>query len=55
MESLLAELHEISYITLTFKPEERRIENIMNFVQARIDNLEASEEDRKLSEGRYEG
>jgi hypothetical protein len=55
IEYLLAELHEISYVTLTFKPEERRIENIMKVVKARIDSTETSKPYRKLLQRKYEG
>ncbi len=36
INSLLAELHEIAYVVLSFKPEERRVEGLIEDVRALI-------------------
>jgi glutathione S-transferase len=48
IEDLLAELHEISYVTLTFKPEERRVEGVMDMVREIQARPETSERYRRM-------
>ncbi len=48
IESLLAELHDISYVTLSFKPEERRVEGVMDDVREIMASPDTSNKYRKL-------
>ncbi len=47
IETLLAELHEIAYVVLSFKPEERRAEGIIDDVRALIAREDISEKYRE--------
>lgn len=55
IEPLLDELHAISYVTLTFKPEERRIEGVMDAVQETMNQPGTSEKYKKLLQVKLEG
>ncbi|KAJ9605012.1 hypothetical protein H2200_010401 [Cladophialophora chaetospira] len=54
IEDLLAELHEISYVTLSFKPEERRVEGVMDKVREIQNRPDTSERYRKLLQVKYD-
>ncbi len=54
IDSLLHELHQISYVTLSFKPEERRIEGVMDFVRQLQDRPDTSERYRGMLQKKYD-
>ncbi|OCT46774.1 hypothetical protein CLCR_02036 [Cladophialophora carrionii] len=54
IDSLLQELHEISYVTLSFKPEERRVEGVMDAVREIMDRPDTSDKYRKLLQGKFD-
>ena len=54
IESLLEELHEISYVTLSFKPEERRVEGVMDDVSKIMARPDTSDKYRKLLQGKLD-
>ena len=54
IKELLAELHEISYVTLSFKPEERRVEGVMDAVREIQDRPDTSDRYRKLLQVKHD-
>ncbi|KIW72337.1 hypothetical protein PV04_00537 [Phialophora macrospora] len=54
IDSLLEELHEISYVTLSFKPEERRVEGVMEAVRQIMDRSDTSDRYRKMLQGKLD-
>lgn len=54
IETLLAELHEIAYVVLSFEPEERRVETIIEDVRALIAREDISDNYRTALEKKLE-
>ncbi|KIX95926.1 uncharacterized protein Z520_08181 [Fonsecaea multimorphosa CBS 102226] len=54
IESLLEELHEISYVTISFKPEDRRVEGVMEAVQEIMARPDTSPRYREMLQRKFD-
>ncbi|KIW30508.1 uncharacterized protein PV07_06250 [Cladophialophora immunda] len=54
IESLLAELHGISYVTISFKPEDRRTEGVMEAVQEIMARPDTSPRYREMLQRKFD-
>jgi glutathione S-transferase len=52
IDALLEELHEISYVTLTFKPHERRMEAVVDTIKDMIAQDGIGERHKQLLAGK---
>ncbi|EXJ63634.1 uncharacterized protein A1O5_11395 [Cladophialophora psammophila CBS 110553] len=55
IESLLEELHEISYVTISFKPEDRRTEGVMEAVREIMAQPDTSPRYREMLQVKLDG